>query len=586
MITKKRILNFSVLLSYLLCTTALGQDLERAYRETKQNIKDDPFSISGSIGANSVGYQAYGIQPRRDPFYLAVNANLNVNLFNKISVPFSAIITQRGNNSYTNGLDRFNKRPTQLGVSPRYKFLTVHAGFRSVEFSDFSLSGALFLGGGLEIKPQNSLISGAAVFGRFVKAVPYASVDGIIPGAAAYERRGGAARLRVGEEENFGEFIIMKIRDDINSIPFDTALTVTPQENQIMAFNTRQRIGKTILVSGEFAFSFLTKNLYEQEKKLEDFTYINEIYTPRPSSQFNKAANFSIDFNPGKVRFGLRYKRIGPDYRSLGSVFLTNDVEEVSASSSVIFFKNKMNLSFAGGLQQNNLDKVQIVTSRRIIGSCNVSCNVNQHLNLGATYSSFSSNTLPVRDVFTDSVKFVQLTQNCGANACYAFQKATFLHQLTNNTTYQQAGINKIGSTIFFNETLCYNLNISEYGLSLSLSYLYNKNSSPGFSPNTGLGPNIGVQKTFYKNRIRIMLNGGYQDIYLGGEEINKNFSSNLGINIIVDKRQSLRADCSYLTKTAVAAGAQQFVEIRGSLGYLYNFGFKPKQLLKDVPKA
>lgn len=86
----------------------MAQDIEKSVSEAKNLFKADPVSITGSIGANAVGYKSYGIQPRRDPFYWTINANLSVSLFNKVSVPFTAVITQQDKN-YTNGLDKFSQ---------------------------------------------------------------------------------------------------------------------------------------------------------------------------------------------------------------------------------------------------------------------------------------------------------------------------------------------------------------------------------------------------------------------------------------------------------------------------------------------
>lgn len=564
----------------MLFKESLAQDVEQAWQNSKNILKEPSVSIAGSIGANSIFYQAHGIAPRRDPFYWVLNANLNFTLFNKVSIPFTAVITQQDKN-YTNGLDKFSQPFNQFGISPRYKWLTVHAGFRSLEFSEYTLSGAMFLGGGVEIKPEKSLISGTAMYGRFVKAIPHGGVDGIVVSLPAYERWGGGGKIKVGTETNYGEFIFLKIKDDVSSIPFDTALIVTPQENQVLAAGIRQKISKWLSTSADLAYSMFTKNLYDNVRKIERFTYVNQIYSPRPSSQFNKAITASLDFTPGKYRLGLKYKRIDPDYKTLGSIFLTNDIEEISMNTSFAILKNKISINGASGVQRNNLDKIQVVTSQRIIGSLNVSYNVNSHLNLSANYSNFSSNTLPVRDVFTDSIKFVQLTQNEGLVASYAFGTGKLKHTLTNSSTYQESGGNKQGLTTFFNETFLYNLNLDEAGLGINLSLLYNKATNEGYGVNEGYGPNVGLQKSFYKNKIRLQLNAGFQNTYLDKEEVNKNKTYNLNFSFTLDRHQSLKANCSYLDKAAVKQNAQQFRELRASLGYVYNFEIKSRKLIK-----
>jgi len=564
----------------MLFKESLAQDVEQTLRDSKNILREDPVSVTGSVGASSVLYRAYGIAPRRDPFYWVLNANLNITLFNKVSIPFTAVITQQDKN-YSNGLDKFSQPFNQFGISPRYKSLTVHAGYRSLEFSEYTLSGAMFLGGGIEIKPEKSLISGAAMYGRFVKAVPHGGVDGIVVSVPAYERWGGGGKVKVGTANNYGEFIFLKIKDNINSLAFDTSLTVTPQENQILSVGTKQKINKWLCANANVAYSMFTKNLFDDVYKIERFTYVNQIYSPRPSSHYNKAVNAGLDFSPGKYRLGIKYKRIDPDYKTLGSIFLTNDIEEISFNTSFALLKNKISINVASGLQRNNLDKIQVVTSQKIIGSLNISYNINSSLNLSSNYSNFSSNTLPVRDVFTDSIKFVQLTQNGGLSANYAFGKNKLKHTLTNSATYQESSGNKQGLTTLFNETFSYNLNLNELGFGITASVLYNKATNAGYGVNEGFGPNIGIQKALFKNKIRVQLNIGFQNTYLNKEALNKNQTYSFNFSFTIDKHQSIKASCSYLDKAAIKETAQKFSEIRGSLGYVYNFGIKTRKLIK-----
>ncbi|MBL7932699.1 MAG: hypothetical protein JNL60_12395 [Bacteroidia bacterium] len=558
--------------------SVLAQDIEQSVSEAKNLFKQEPISCTGSIGANAVFYKPYGIQARRDPFYWVLNANLNISLFNKINVPFTAVITQQDKN-YSNGLDKFSQPFNQFGISPRYRWLTIHAGFRSLEFSEYTLSGAIFLGGGVEVKPEKSLISGTALYGRFVKAVPKGGVDGVTVSLPAYERWGAGTKLKVGTEQNYGEFIFLKMKDRVSSIAFDTALTITPQENQIIAIVTRQRVNSWLGVNGDFSYSMFTKNLYDDVTKIERFTYVNQIYSPRPSSQFNKAMNFGIDFNPGKARFGVKYKRIDPDYRSLGAIFLANDVEELSANSNFAVLKNRISVGVAAGLQRNNLDRIQVVTSQRFIGALNLSYNITESFNLSANYSNFSSNTLPVRDVFTDSIKFVQLTQNGSLSGMYAFGKGKVKYSLSNSLAYQESGGNKQALSTFLNETCSFNTNFSELGLGINISAIYNKSTAGNIGSTEGYGPNIGLQKGLYKNKIRLVVSSGFQKALFNKEALSRNISLSFGFAFTIDKHQSFKADCSYLSKTALKEGTQEFKEVRGGLGYVYNFGIKSKKI-------
>jgi hypothetical protein len=555
-----------------------SQDVEQVMKDARSTAKQPPVEVTGSIGANSVFYQAQGIAPRRDPFYWVLNANLNFNLFNKISVPFSAVVTQQDKN-FSNGLDKFSQPFNQFGISPKYKWLTVHAGYRTLEFSEYSLSGAMFLGGGVEIMPDNSPWSGTALYGRFVKAVPKGGIDGVVVSLPAYERKGGGAKLSYSKNENTTEFSFMKLSDDIYSIPLDTDLTVNPQENEILSLSTKQTVLKWLSVNGEFSYSMFTKNLYAETSHLERFTYVNQIYTPRTSSQFNKALNIGADFSLSKYRFGLKYKRIDPDYKSLGAIFLTNDVEELSASSSFALLKNKLQSEISAGVQRNNLDQIQVVTTKRIIGSLSLNYTLSEKLNLGAGYSNFSSNTLPVRDAFNDSIRFVQLTQSGNFNSSYSFGSENMQQIFTIAGSLQESTGTSQQASTFYNAVGSYNLSLSSIAVSCNLSFIYNRmlNGAAGIAE--GAGPQLNLRKGLLKNRLSVGCTGGVQRTYLDGTPLTTNTSGGFNINYSVDKRQSVRCDINYIERASQRTGYSTYKEYRANLGYIYTFAMKTKSL-------
>ena len=546
-----------------------AQDIEKVIADTKTALRD-PVTVSGSIGASAVFYRSFGIQPRRDPFYWVLNANLNFTLFNKVSVPFTAVFTQQDKN-FSNGLDRFSQPFNQYGLSPRYRWLTVHAGYRSLNFSEYSLSGVLWLGGGVEIRPERSLVSGSAFYGRFLKAVPQGGIDGIVVSVPSYQRMGGGAKVRVGTETSFGECSFLRVKDIIGSIPYDTSLSISPQENQVVSFAGRHQLLPWISASGEISLSMFTKNLFEDTYTPARFSYVNQLFDTRPSTQFNKAINTALDFSPGRLQYGIRYKRIDPDYRSLGAIFLTNDVEEISVNSGAAVFKGKLSTQVAAGVQRNNLDGRQQLSARRFIGSCNITYAPAEYLSFSGNYSNFSSNTIAERNVFNDSIRFVQLTQNFGSSAGFAFGKRLKQH-LTLSGTYQESmGTQQLKSE-FLNGTLSYQLMAGESGWSLNLSALYNQVKNEGLGLSNGYGPQVSIQRSMLNNRLRISASGGFQENFLNDMFLSRNIVSSAALFFSISQNQNLRCDLSWLSREAQQVGVQSFSEIRLNMGYTYNF--------------
>lgn len=579
---KLKLKPISQLAFLMLVKFSIAQDIEQTARSVKNTLHQEVLETNGNITTSLLVYNSKGISPRRDPYYYSVNANLNFTLFKKVSVPFSALISKQ-NQTYTNGLANIYSHPlNQFGLSPSYKWLTLHAGFRSVQFSEFSLSGALFLGGGIEINPKKSLVSGTAIYGRFVKPVTGTAIDNTSSLQPAYARWGGGSKIKVGTASNFFELIFLKIKDDPYSIPFDTSLTNTPQENEIIEVNTKQKITNQISASCDVALSLFTKNLYDETYSLSSFSYINQIYSVRPSSQFNKAINATVDYTPGKFKIGTKYKRIDPDFSSLGAVFITNDVEEISANVSSSVLDNKLNLDIAAGLQRNNLDKIQVMTSRRIITAFNVAYSLNELLNISAVYSNFSANTAPVRNVLNDSLEFLQVTENTSANMNYMFGNDDYKHSISTNVSYMQVNGNVQHLTTFFTQSLLYTLQHNQAGFRFNLSFLYNKGNSSGQSSAGSLGPGAGIQQSFYRNKVQLGFNFGFQNVNTSSNQNSNNYMYTLTASYRIDKHQALKLNSSFLKRITITNKNNQFEELRCEFSYSYNFGVTSKKLFKN----
>lgn len=552
-----------------------AQDLQQEYAAIKKNTKENPLAATGSIGASAVFYNAQNIAPRRDPFYWVLNANLSIKILDKIDVPFSAVITQQDKN-FVNGIDKFSQPFNQFGISPRYKWLTVHAGYRSLELSQYSLSGAIFLGGAVEVKPKRARIQSTVLHGRFVKAVPKGGVAGVIVSLPSYERNGTAAKIRAGDENNYFDLVMMQLRDDKQSLVFDTSLANTPMENKVLAINVNRKFKDKIKITGEWAYSLFTDNLYQDAVVRENNRLPQQIMTMRPSTRFNQALNISADFQIRKIEVGLAYKHIDPDYRSLGAIFLTNDVEETSAHARFTLFKNKINGNLAAGVQHNNLDKVQNHTSRRLIGSAELTCQPIEQVQLSASFSNFSSNTIPVRNVISDSIQLVQVARTQGFNFNYRIDKSALLVILLLQAQSQNSIINQTSTGKM--STLAASSSWQFKKPMITLTTGINMNSS-GFGQNssTGFGPNATVSKTLGRGRFRVSYSFSQQLIKFHLQEISTVYNHFLNSTFRLTEKQNIKLDIGLLEKKSKVANTSGFREFRGTVGYQLTFSANKK---------
>lgn len=558
----------------------LAQDVENLLTDAKEILNQDPVSVQGGLAANFVFYDAKGIQSRRDPFYWALNGNLNITILNKISCPFTFTVTQQDKN-FTNGLDKFSQPFNQFGISPTYKWLTVHAGYRSMEFSEYSLSGALFLGGGAEVKPVKGIFSGSVAYGRFLKAIPVGGVEGVTVSLPAYERWGGAGKLRIGKEANHAELVYFRASDDKNSIPFDTASNIMPGENQVLGISTNQKIGEKLNFQGSYHYSMYNPNTYLPVVKLEKFTYINKIFNPRANARFNSAINLSFDYDLMGYKVGMKFKRIDPDYVSLGSVFIVNDVQEISGNISKQFLSNKIGVNVSLGVQENNLDRKQIATQRRIAGSGSLTLSVIKNASINISYNSFSSNVVALRDVFYDSIRLTQVNETGTVSSNYTLGK-NVKHVFTVNGTYQESGGNKQASMFTFLLNPGYSVTLTKYGLGFLLNMSYTEvNNTIGETKN--LGPTAGVNYSLFKQKLKLGLNSSFQQSKVNTVLTNQNYAVTVFLQYSPSKAHAFKVNYAYIKKSAVVAGAQDFSENRMTINYNYSFGMSYKKIASNI---
>jgi len=544
--------------------------------DAKGILKNDPLTFSGGINANMTFYDAKGIENRRDPFYWSFSGNLNISVFGKISCPLTFTMTQQ-DKKFTNGLDKFSQPFNQFGISPSYKWITIHAGYRSINFSEYSQSGTLFLGGGVEVKPEKSKLSGTVAYGRFLKAIPVGGVDGIAVGLPAYERWGGAGKLRYGSETNNVEMVYFAAKDDPFSIEFDTVNQLTPKSNQVVGLITKQKLSDNLSISGDFHYSMYNPNTYLPVQKLERFTYINKVFDPRADSKFNAAYNFAVEYKLFEYNIGAKFKRIDPDYASLGSVFIANDVQEYSLTLGKQFFKNKVSVNGSIGTTENNLDKIQIATQRRIAGSVNASISLIKNLTLNVGYNSFSSNVVALRDVFSDSIRLTQLNQSGMFASTYSFGKK-WKQSFNFASTYQESGGNKtpLNKVLLLNPS--YNLTIDKTKTTFTAAVSFSQNSILGVNT-VNIGPTLGIQQGFLKQRLKTGSNFTIQDSRKNTELTNYNMANNSFLSFTINKSNTLKINHSFIYRKAMVAGAQNFKEHRLMINYSYTFSYKVKQL-------
>src|SRR5690606_29019245 len=118
----------------LSASSLYGQDLSRTRSA-------DPMQITGSAGMQNLFFSSSNGLGYRRPLSNTFLINLNISVYG-FDMPLALCFA-----NHTRG---FSHHPVQFGMSPRYKDLQLHLGYRSMNFSSFTYSGLSFLGAGLD----------------------------------------------------------------------------------------------------------------------------------------------------------------------------------------------------------------------------------------------------------------------------------------------------------------------------------------------------------------------------------------------------------------------------------------------------
>jgi hypothetical protein len=332
-------------------------------------VAQEKLKINGSVNASGIGYYASGIPARRDPFYWLLSTNLTLSYW-KITAPFTLTLSQQDQTF------RYPQPFNQFGISPNYKSITAHLGYRSLNFSEFTLAGTIFMGAGIEINPPNSWIKGSAMYGRLAKARLEGGLNDLEFGIASYERWGYGSKLTFGKNGQEVDLIFFRGRDDPFSLPDSSAakLNISPAENFVIGTGIRKNLGDRVNLIVEYALSAFTRDIRDAETDLTSFRYANHLgglFSPTTSSQFNGALQTQLSYRAQSFQVQTKYRRLGPEYRTMGAPFMNNDFEDITGGVSTSLFKNKVNLSTNLGVQRNNLNNTEATETKRFIGSLN-----------------------------------------------------------------------------------------------------------------------------------------------------------------------------------------------------------------------
>jgi hypothetical protein len=554
----------------LVClASAKGQDLGTLGAQK-------PFTVNGSAQLRGVFYNASGIGDRRSPFSYLFSGNLTANFYG-VSMPVNFSISEQ---------DRSFRQPfNQFGISPRYKWVTAHLGYRNINFSPYTLAGYTMLGAGVELTPGKFRLG--FMYGRLNRATTLdTTTQSLAP--ISFSRKAFAVKIGYGTEKNFVDISLLKGKDDPNSLKTSKlvldSLAVSPAANTVAGVSTRLTFLKNIFVEGDLGISLYTRDVHSPLtldsldeplfKKLRSFATVNgtsELYTAFTGAIGYKQKLYSIK---------LQYQRIDPDFKSMGAYFFNSDLENYTIAPSFRLWKSRLRFNGSIGFQHDNLQHQKQATSHKVIGTALLSADLTRQLGLDVNYTNFSINQQPNTIRFADSLKIVQTTQNLSISPRWMLAGVTTTH-----TVVVSANLMKMNdyNNYFAQNAISRNMNYDQYYLNYTFGYIpaalsvfinisTTKADAQGITDNSK-GGTLGFNKAFFKSAFLVSASGGYFAGARSGAKNNTiNASANLQYKFLT--RHSLNALFFYTNNKPVNTTALMpaFTETRGELAYSYSF--------------
>ncbi len=549
------------------------------------NIKNaKPVTVSSSISANQVVYGATDMDKSRDPYSYVLSGNMNINLYGIFNVPLNFVYSSQQLN-YSKPFS-FN----QFGISPSYKWIKVYAGYSNMSFSSFTLSGHQFLGGGIELTPPGHF-KFSAMYGRLQQAV---KLDTLHPETApSYKRIGYGCKMGYNKSGSNIDLIVFKAKDDTSSLGAIPAnFSSKPMENLVVSLNTSLQLLKKLRFTAEIANSTLTRDMRASAMQGNSSLYsrIINFWQPQLTTTSNyKALKSNVNYGGKGYSVGFGYERIDPDYQTLGAYYFTNDLENITINASKSLMKGKLNIFVNFGKQRNNLNNTKLSEMNQYVSNISINVVPSRRFSVSGNYSNFSSYTY-IRSNFDqinqtspyaniDTLNYSQLTNSASLNGMCQIGKLDSKvkrQTLMMNVSYQVASDyqnNKLtnGTSSFINSNMTYSFVYIPIALTISSSL--NSSISDAMDKKTlTTGPGLTISKGLLKKKLVLSMVSSYNNSYLNNKLYSTIFTSRIGTNYSIFKRQVLSVSLAFLHRIAKDSSVKSYSEFTGMMGYSFSF--------------
>jgi hypothetical protein len=491
---------------YICCGvfTVCNMQLVQA-QETIPAIRKTNFTVIGNISSSANFYTSNESIYTRPSYSWNLNGNLLGKIGN-ISIPLNFVVNQ---------YDKSNAPAfAQVGLSPNYKWATLHLGYRYMSFSPLIFEGQSFKGVGLELNPK--LFRFAAFHGKLNRAIneDTSRNNYRVP---QFSRTAYGIKVGYGNSSRFIDLVYFHAKDDSSSTTvLRNKVFYRPQENAVVGTSFRLTMMSKLILTGDLAVSGLVQDLGSLNKSLDssrnglkkfikNFLPTNETTTASYGGQ-SSLVYFSRSFSSN---FG--YRRVAPNFKSMGTPYMLNDIELVSWANNFSLAKGKVSFSSNLSQQHNNLDKNLQSELKTQVGNFNVNTILGQHLNLNVNYSGYNlkqkegRSSIPDSFRLSEAVLLNQKISQVNISPGYNITKNDLIHYISGNINLsylrdKNAATARFSNSDNFSSSINYTLSFIKKSVSIYLNSLYTRYKQD-VNTYTSYGPTFGTSAQLLKNK-------------------------------------------------------------------------------------
>lgn len=527
-----------------------------------------PFEVSGTFTLFSSYYNVNGIDPRRKDFTWYITGSPNFKIYG-VDIPFSLTVSEQ---------ERSFRQPfNQFLISPSYKWAKLHLGYTNLTWSPFTWAGQTAFGAGVELNPKKFRFG--FLYGRLNRSVEedLTSLEAQTP---AFKRMGFSTRIGYGTETTHIDLIYLKGKDDVNSLnTIPTKTEVLPAENLVLGLSSKVKFTEKLFWNADVAASAYTRDVRAIPFTNDEPGFVKSfgsLLLTNSSTQFYKAYQSDVSYVEKKFKIKVKYKRVEPDFKSMGAYYFQTDIENITLEPSINITKYKLRFNSSIGRQKDNLFNQKSFTSKRLIGNIGADWSPTKKFGINALYSNYSGEQSKGLKIPNQTTQQSYVSQNVTISPRLTFvkEKITHFHNLVAN---KQWLIDKNPNTSLLTQYEVNNLNLTsavvfnKKALTISGSFLY-ANFDSNANTNQLNGYSLTTNKAFFENKLLTSISGSETFQKLNSEPFSQMLTISSQNSYKITNHHGVTFLVQYLNNQAKNNAFNSFIEYNIDLGYTYTF--------------